>query len=94
MVAKCANPSCDHQFRYLHRGRLFLVDQPPFTPESEADFHDEVQRSEYFWLCESCCQTMTITSDKSGHAVIALRAHAMEALENVVADPQPAASRK
>lgn len=71
MVAKCANPSCDQQFRYLHRGRLFLVDQPRFMPETEVEFHDGIQRSEYFWLCERCCQTMTITSDKSGHAVIA-----------------------
>lgn len=92
MVAKCANPSCDQQFRYLHRGRLFLVDQPRFMPETEVEFHDGIQRSEYFWLCERCCQTMTITSDKSGHAVIALRAHSVDALEAVAPIPAPIVS--
>lgn len=75
VVTKCANPSCNASFRYLREGRLFLLEPPPFGPAGEAEFQEGPHRSEYFWLCERCAHTMTITSDRIGHAVLASRAH-------------------
>jgi len=75
MVTKCANPSCHVSFRYLREGRLFLVEPPPFGPTGKAEFQERPHQSEYFWLCERCAHTMTITSDRTGHGVIASHVH-------------------
>jgi hypothetical protein len=75
MVTKCANPSCNVSFRYLREGRLFLVETPPFEAAGEPEFQVGPHRSEYFWLCKRCAHTMTMTSDRAGHAVIASRTH-------------------
>jgi hypothetical protein len=49
MVTKCANPECSSQFRYLHLGKLFMI-------ESGGAEH----KLDYYWLCEKCCSTLTI----------------------------------
>jgi len=55
MVAKCVNPYCHRPFRYLGHGKLFAIEYPP-TLESGS----HVRTRENFWLCEECCQTMTV----------------------------------
>jgi hypothetical protein len=74
MVAKCANPSCNSPFRYL-RGKLFLVDKPPFMKAANSQGLKNPSKSEYFWLCESCILTMTVTRGPSGQGIVASRAH-------------------
>jgi hypothetical protein len=58
MLAKCANPKCTAQLRYLHEGRLFVT-QPQNTAVALQS------RIEYRWLCQRCCQAMAIT--EGGH---------------------------
>jgi hypothetical protein len=64
MVARCANPTCNREFRELSKGRLFLL--PPNRPES-CDSTGEVPRLiDYcYWLCPACDTTHTISRDES-----------------------------
>jgi hypothetical protein len=74
MVTKCANPSCNNLFHYLREGRLFLV-EAPLASAPNTDYRERSHGSEYFWLCERCAHTMTITSDRNGRTIIAARTH-------------------
>ena len=58
MVGKCANPACEARFRYLHKGKLFVVEEsrPKNLP---AAFPDQ-RRPDYVWLCEDCSRTITV----------------------------------
>ena len=59
MVARCANPRCNCEFRELSKGRLFLL--PPI-PEF-ADSFARVSRliDHCYWLCPECAITHTIS---------------------------------
>jgi hypothetical protein len=76
MIAKCANPSCGTEFRYLRGGKVYLLETKPIMsisvpPPPETEFRESGLRSgEYFWLCEDCAKLMTIAPDGSGHALI------------------------
>ena len=77
MLDKCSNPACSASFRSLRDGKLFVT-------EVEADYHSSVsghQRlRQYFWLCNSCCRSMTITVDKrTGAHVVPLPESAIAA---------------
>ncbi len=69
MVGTCANPACSARFHTLQRGKLFVVeataDSEPITPiESKPVFVPIPQRILYFWLCESCANTMRVVFDR------------------------------
>ena len=55
MLHKCANPECEHQYRYFSEGLLFefQVDRDnnylPLTPPAPRG-----SRREVFWLCDHC----------------------------------------
>ncbi len=57
MVGKCVNPFCNHPFRYLSRGKLFLVEFPQRVTEIGRRMPGQ---REHFWLCEECARTMTV----------------------------------
>ena len=57
MLEKCVNPFCNHPFRYLSRGKLFLVEFPPRLAERR---HHIAGRREHFWLCAECARCMTV----------------------------------
>lgn len=58
MVSKCANPACSERFLYLHQGKLFNLTP---TPEVEAAGRGFVPALyERYWLCDQCCQRMTL----------------------------------
>ncbi len=64
MLTKCANPECNARFRYLHEGKLFVVDrfdssQRGLSPELAAN---ESYRLDYYWLCSSCSRSMEVVS--------------------------------
>lgn len=63
MLAKCTNPSCSAEFRYLHEGTLFRLelDSPVRPPEGKA--------TEYFWLCGGCSPTMTLRLGEDGTVI-------------------------
>jgi len=77
MLDKCANPACSATFRRLRDGRVFVT-------ELEADYQSSAtgrpHQRQYFWLCNSCCRTMTVIAEKGKSAqVVPLLATAIAA---------------
>ena len=62
MVSKCANPACDAQFRYLHQGKLFMVD--PISPSEQPDFKGGPGQMSFYWLCDACARELTVKVGK------------------------------
>jgi hypothetical protein len=62
MLAKCFNSSCANEFRYLTDGKLFRL-------ENDAALAQRNSRTEYFWLCPGCSQTMTLSISNEGNVV-------------------------
>jgi hypothetical protein len=69
MLSKCANPECTAPFHYLREGKLFQIDSRAFAEPERAAEKKPVQRIEYFWLCGSCAEKMTLGLDR-GKGVI------------------------
>ncbi len=63
MLAKCANPICGAHFLYLNQGRIYNV--PIYEPDAQSCRWP--QRVEHFWLCSTCCVTLTLVL-KNGKA--------------------------
>ena len=61
MIDKCANPGCSAVFRSFGEGRVFVM-------EVEGDYGSggkvRPPQRQYSWLCNSCCQTMTVVAEK------------------------------
>ncbi len=51
LIAKCANPSCNRDFRELNKGRLYLL-PPPVAVRRLIDH--------CYWLCPECDLTYII----------------------------------
>jgi hypothetical protein len=61
MVEKCLNPACSARFHSLKDGKVFAKQ----LEDSSRDHHGEhPHQIAYFWLCGSCCRTMTVAIDK------------------------------
>ena len=54
-VSKCANPECDHEFRRLGEGRLFV--RP-----AEKSASGITQKA--LWLCSSCAEHLELRFDR------------------------------
>jgi hypothetical protein len=67
MVAKCANPDCNREFRELSKGRLFVL--PPVYGFAES--MSRVQRliDHCHWLCPECAATCTLTLEGNNPVV-------------------------
>jgi len=69
MLTKCAAPGCFASFRYLHDGKLFMIQgegpgaMTGLRPE-QPNAGCAATTSEYYWLCSTCSQTMTIVLDR------------------------------
>ena len=61
MLDKCANPACSAKFLRLHDGRLFGTDLRGDGKNNTSCAEGQLQ---YFWLCRSCCRTMTVAVEK------------------------------
>ena len=57
MVGQCLNPLCAATFHRLRGGKLFLVDSRDYCGGRISIRH---RGTEYFWLCDSCAQSMTL----------------------------------
>jgi len=57
MLSKCVNYACSARFLYLHEGKLFRLETVVPYPEEQ---HPAKGRSEHFWLCGRCAQTLTV----------------------------------
>ncbi len=74
MVEKCINPACSARFHRLRDGRVF-VKEIEVDPTGDARTHS--RQLHYYWLCNSCCRTMTVIAEKGkGVRVVALPASA------------------
>ena len=69
MISKCANPACSARFLYLHSGKLFrfereaIEDGEPLLGVDPA-LRKHSRRVEFYWLCENCSTTLTLTYRK------------------------------
>ncbi len=66
MINKCANPECEVPFRYLHEGRLFVIEDRGDTsvcvgPNAASAADGKLS---YYWLCDSCCKMMIVAVDR------------------------------
>lgn len=66
MLSKCANPQCTARMKYMHDGSVYVVpkraiDLSASTEKSEFSAPNGVQ-IECFWLCQACCQYLTISN--------------------------------
>lgn len=70
MLSKCANPGCSAAFLYLSRGKLFRWETSSAANGNGRTFGTDPQaqstarRIEFFWLCEDCAASMTLTFEK------------------------------
>ena len=74
MLHKCANPACPNPFRKLNQGKLFLVDTQPLEdpePRRVRWKGQPTRRVEYYWLCDQCAFTFTLSYEK-GRGVVAV----------------------
>ena len=56
MLSRCLNPACGSPFRYLHEGRIFIIERIAALPGNP-----EPQRLvEHYWLCEACSRTWKV----------------------------------
>jgi hypothetical protein len=74
MLSKCASPACSNPFRYLHEGKLYLVESKASSGGRELPADVKLaSRSlalEFAWLCSSCSRYMTIQNDDHGMRVV------------------------
>jgi hypothetical protein len=63
MLSKCANPTCATAFRYLHEGKLYVIDlRGPARQKPRCSSRSG--QLEYAWLCSSCSLYLTIQIDE------------------------------
>jgi hypothetical protein len=73
MLSQCANRECTNRFRFLHEGRVFVLDcnpKPASAKIGEGGRQPE-RRIETFWLCAECAQSWTVRFD--GTRVVTMR---------------------
>ena len=58
MVSQCANPRCSAPFRYLHQGKVFLVEHR--NKNGNGNGSRTASSVEYFYLCSDCALRMTL----------------------------------
>ncbi len=67
MLSKCANPDCTARMKYLHEGRLFIVqahESAKYWSNDSGSFSaPSGNQVEYYWLCDGCSDQMTLTSN-------------------------------
>lgn len=65
MLSKCANPQCSSAFLHLSDGKLFRWDTHSSPGSAGFGFEPTAkkpaQHIEFFWLCNGCARTMTLT---------------------------------
>jgi hypothetical protein len=67
MFDKCANPVCPAIFRNLRDGRVFVTE---VESEYQSSDSGHARKRRYFWLCSSCCRTMTLAVEKGKGAQV------------------------
>lgn len=68
MVEKCANPRCSARFRTLREGRVFVKE---IEGNTWGESGRRSRQLRYFWLCSSCCRTMTVVAENGRNITVA-----------------------
>lgn len=76
MLSKCANPACATTFRYLHEGRLYVINAREALMQRKRRCSGESGRLEFAWLCSSCDLDLTIQIDEELRAKVVGRLEA------------------
>lgn len=88
MLQKCANPTCDAQFRYLHEGKLFEIEiqyDDGMLGGTQPETGISNIQIERWWLCNECAPSVTLRFDKQhgllmGYPLIGSREQALTKL--------------
>ena len=83
MLSKCANTTCSNPFRYLHEGRLYLINsvsrfdgrKRSSTPSSKSG------APEYAWLCSVCSSYMTLRIDEENGTIVVVESETLKCQE-------------
>jgi len=75
MVSKCANPGCSAPFLYMRQGKLFRIETHKTENIKGAGFGMDpngrrAHHPEFFWLCDECAKSMTITRQPGQGVVV------------------------
>lgn len=77
MLSKCANPNCAATFRYLHEGKLYVIDVSSDFARSRSLADPKMVgtcgKREYYWLCSTCCRHMTIRVNRDEEVLVRQR---------------------
>ncbi len=75
MLSSCANPSCLRKFRYLHEGKLFLLQSSrnENTTSKRIDFAGHVDHLHYAWLCDHCSRVFEVVLDSEDRIKVRTR---------------------
>jgi len=63
VLAKCVNPVCSNQFRFLHQGKLFEVEIQYIMSQAASEHRglgNAKGHVERYWLCNRCAQSVTL----------------------------------
>lgn len=71
MLSQCSNSLCSAVFRYLHDGKVFVLQNDP-----AARVHQS--KREYFWLCRDCSSKMTLRLGDDRRVLPVLLPHAVQ----------------
>jgi hypothetical protein len=69
MVSNCANPTCGRPFHYLRGGRLYSFELRSTEARSASGNPVRKRVTVYFWICEQCCDTLSLKFDPE-HGVV------------------------
>lgn len=74
MLSKCANPTCSNTFRYLHEGKLYLINSASccYGRKRIAIPANKSGVPEYAWLCSVCCRYLTMRLNEEGGTIAVL----------------------
>jgi hypothetical protein len=86
MLSHCLNPSCSAQFRYLHEGRIFKIEQVVASPADSEPQH----LVEHYWLCGPCSLLLKVVVE---NGVVATQPIDPEPPVPEAAEEHPAAVR-
>lgn len=70
MLTKCANPACSAAFRYLHEGKLFVIDAAFAEPSRDLALVRKARAPRHYWLCGTCCRAMTVILGERGEVKV------------------------
>ena len=83
MLSKCANPTCTNLFRYLHEGRLYLVNSASHFDGRKRFSTPDIKSGspEFDWLCSVCSSYMTIHIDEGNGTIVVVESETLKCHE-------------